>query len=157
MVFLLGSRRLLQGRDVHVGELRGAGVTRSLLVFGAPSARGVRDRHATQGLALFVILAIGLQNVPEGTSVAIPMDGAGFTRAQQFWAAVLTRCATALGAVAAYLAVEQVSGLLPFRSRSQRERCSRRSWSNSHPRPSRAAGEPRPRTMVGLAAILGVE
>ena len=26
-----------------------------------------------QGLALFVVLAIGLQNVPEGTSVAIPM------------------------------------------------------------------------------------
>jgi zinc transporter, ZIP family len=114
VVFLLGSRRRLQGRDVHVGELRGAGVTRSLLVFGAQSARGVRDRHATPGLALFVILAIGLQNVAEGTSVAIPMDGAGFTRAQQFWAAVLTSAAQPLGAVAAYLAVEQVSGLLPF-------------------------------------------
>lgn len=98
VVFLLGSRRLLQGRDVHVGELRGAGVTRSLLVFGVLLVHSLPEGFAigtafasnTQGLALFVILAIGLQNVPEGTSVAIPMDGAGFTRAQQFWAAVLT-------------------------------------------------------------------
>lgn len=32
--FLLVSRRLLTGRDVHVGTLRGAGVRRSLLGFG---------------------------------------------------------------------------------------------------------------------------
>jgi zinc transporter ZupT len=34
VLFLLGSRRLLSHRDVHVGELRGAGVRRALLVFG---------------------------------------------------------------------------------------------------------------------------
>jgi ZIP family zinc transporter len=34
VLFLLGSRRLLAKRDVHVGQLRGAGVQRSLLVFG---------------------------------------------------------------------------------------------------------------------------
>src|SRR5215204_132571 len=34
VLFLLGSRRLLARRDVHVGKLRGAGVRRSLLVFG---------------------------------------------------------------------------------------------------------------------------
>ena len=31
-------------------------------------------------LGVFVILAIGLQNIPEGTSVAIPMSEAGFSR-----------------------------------------------------------------------------
>ena len=40
------------------------------------------------GLGVFVILAIALQNIPEGTSVAIPMREAGFSAAQQFWAAV---------------------------------------------------------------------
>ena len=55
-----------------------------------------------------------LQNVPEGTSVAIPMQSAGFGRAQQFWAAVLTSAPQPVGAVAAYLAVEQIDGLLPF-------------------------------------------
>ena len=121
VAFLLGSRRFLQGRDVHVGELRGAGVRRSLLVFGVllvhslPEGLAIGAAFAsdTEGLALFVILAIALQNVPEGTSVSIPMDSAGFGRAQQFWAAVLTSSPQPVGAVIAYLAVEQVSVLLP--------------------------------------------
>ena len=120
--FLLASRRLLRGRDVHVGELRGAGVTRSLLVFGVLLVHSLPEGFAigtafasdTEGLALFVILAIGLQNIPEGTSVAIPMASAGFGRGQQFWAAVLTSAPQPVGAVAAYLAVEQITGLLPF-------------------------------------------
>ena len=120
--FLLVSRRLLEHRDVHVGRLRGAGVRRSLLVFGVllvhslPEGFAIGTAYAsdTQGLALFIVLAIGLQNVPEGTSVAIPMESAGFGRAQQFWAAVLTSVPQPIGAVAAYLAVEQIDGLLPF-------------------------------------------
>src|SRR5215208_430166 len=122
VLFLLGSRRLLAGRDVHVGKLRGAGVRRSLLVFGVllvhslPEGFAIGTAYAsdTEGLALFVIVAIGLQNVPEGTSVAIPMASAGFGRAQQFWAAVLTSAPQPLGAVVAYLAVEEIAGLLPF-------------------------------------------
>jgi zinc transporter, ZIP family len=121
VVFLLASRRFLRGRDVHVGKLRGAGVTRSLLVFGVLLVHSLPEGFAigtafasdTDGLALFVILAIALQNVPEGTSVAIPMDGAGFGRGQQFWAAVLTSAPQPVGAVAAYLAVEEITGLLP--------------------------------------------
>jgi ZIP family zinc transporter len=120
--FLLVSRRLLEHRDVHVGKLRGAGVRRSLLVFGVLLVHSLPEGFAigtafasdTQGLGLFVVLAIGLQNVPEGTSVAIPMEGAGFGRAQQFWAAVLTSAPQPVGAVGAYLAVEQIDGLLPF-------------------------------------------
>jgi zinc transporter, ZIP family len=120
--FLLVSRRLLAGHDVHVGKLRGAGVRRSLLVFGVllvhslPEGFAIGTAYAsdTEGLGLFVILAIGLQNVPEGTSVAIPMAGAGFGRMQQFWAAVLTSAPQPIGAVIAYLAVEEIAGLLPF-------------------------------------------
>jgi ZIP family zinc transporter len=122
VLFLLASRRLLAGRNVHVGALGGAGVRRSLLVFGVllvhslPEgfAIGTAFASSTEGLALFVVLAIGLQNVPEGTSVAIPMQSAGFGPGQQFWAAVLTSAPQPVGAVAAYLAVEQIAGLLPF-------------------------------------------
>jgi ZIP family zinc transporter len=64
-------------------------------------------------LSLFVILAIAIQNVPEGTSVAIPMQQAGFGPARQFWTAVGTSAPQPLGALIAYLAVEEVSGLLP--------------------------------------------
>src|SRR5687768_14576816 len=122
VAFLLGSRRVLAGREVHVGGLRGAGVRRSLLVFGVLLVHSLPEGFAigtafasdTEGLALFIFLAIALQNVPEGTSVAIPMESAGFSRAQQFWAAVLTSAPQPVGAVLAYLAVEQVNGLLPF-------------------------------------------
>jgi zinc transporter, ZIP family len=122
VAFLLASRRLLAHRDVHVGELRGAGVRRSLLVFGVllvhslPEGFAIGTAYAsdTEGLALFVILAIALQNIPEGTSVAIPMESAGFSAAQQWWAAVLTSVPQPVGAVIAFLAVEQISGLLPF-------------------------------------------
>ena len=47
-------------------------------------AIGTAFASETEGLALFVILAIALQNVPEGTSVAIPMDSAGFDASQQY-------------------------------------------------------------------------
>ena len=122
VAFLLTSRRLLAQRDVHVGELHGAGVRRSLLVFGVllvhslPEGFAIGTAYAsdTDGLALFVILAIALQNIPEGTSVAIPMESAGFSPAQQWWAAVLTSAPQPVGAVIAFLAVEQISGLLPF-------------------------------------------
>lgn len=121
-VFLLASRRVLGARDVHVGKLRGAGVRRAALVFGVLFAHSLPEGFAigtsfasnTEGLGLFILLAIALQNIPEGTSVAIPMDAAGFSHGQQFWAAVATSAPQPVGAVLAYLLVEQISDLLPF-------------------------------------------
>ena len=122
ILFLLGSRRLLATREVHVGKLRGAGVRQALLVFGVLLVHSLPEGFAigtafasdTEGLALFIFLAIALQNVPEGTSVAIPMQSAGFGPAQQFWAAVLTSAPQPFGAVIAYVAVEEIDALLPF-------------------------------------------
>jgi zinc transporter, ZIP family len=121
VLLLFSARRLLGRRDVHVGDLRGAGVRLSVLVFGVlfvhslPEGLAIGTAYASElaGLSLFVILAIGLQNVPEGTSVAIPMAEAGFDRKSQFWAAVLTSAPQPVGAVFAFLVVEHVRGLLP--------------------------------------------
>jgi len=120
--FLLGSRALLAGRDVHVGELSGVGVRRAALVFivlfvhSLPEGLAIGTAYAseTEGLGLFVILAIALQNVPEGTSVAIPMEASGFSARQQFWAAVATSAPQPVGALVAYALVRQVEGLLGF-------------------------------------------
>ena len=61
-----------------------AGVRTSVLVFGVlfvTASRGLAIGTAyafdRADLSLFVILAIGLQNIPEGTSVAVPMEQAG--------------------------------------------------------------------------------
>jgi zinc transporter, ZIP family len=122
VAFLLVSRRLLEARDVHVGRLRGAGVRRSMLVFtvlllhSLPEGFAIGTAFASdeEGLGLFVILAIGLQNIPEGTSVAIPMDAAGFPPRQQFWAAVLTSAPQPVGALVAYVLVQEIEALLPL-------------------------------------------
>ncbi len=122
VAFLLVSRRMLERRDVHVGRLSGAGVRRSVLVFAVllvhslPEGLAIGTAFAseTEGLGLFVILAIALQNVPEGTSVAIPMEAAGFRPRQQFWAAVLTSAPQPVGALVAYALVEEIGGLLPI-------------------------------------------
>src|SRR5262245_28234596 len=120
IAFLALTRLGLRQHRVHVGQLSGADVRTSVLVFSVllvhslPEGFAIGTAYAsdTAGLSLFVILAIGLQNVPEGTSVAIPMSEAGFSRAQQFWAAVLTSAPQPVGAVIAYLTVETIEGLL---------------------------------------------
>jgi ZIP family zinc transporter len=122
VAFLALSRGLLSAREVRAGGLRGSGVRTSVLVFAvlfvhsAPEGLAIGTAYAsdTAGLGLFVILAIALQNVPEGTSVAVPMESAGFSRAQQFWAAVGTSVPQPIAALAAFWLVEQVESLLPL-------------------------------------------
>jgi len=86
-----------------------------LFVHSLPEGLAIGTAYASDraGLSLFVILAIALQNIPEGTSVAIPMAAAGFSRSRQFWAAVLTSVPQPIGALGAFLLVEHVTGLLP--------------------------------------------
>jgi ZIP family zinc transporter len=119
---LLGlARRRLRPETAFMGQ-RGPGARTSALVFAVlfvhsfPEGLAVGTAYASDraGLGLFVIVAIAIQNIPEGTSVAIPMEAAGFSRLRQFWAAVGTSAPQPIGAVLAYLAVEQVSALLPF-------------------------------------------
>jgi ZIP family zinc transporter len=119
--FLTVARRGLGARDIHIGDLRGKDVRTSVLVFAVlfvhslPEGLAIGTAWAshTSGLALFVVFAIALQNVPEGTSVAIPMEAAGFRRTTQFWSAVLTSAPQPVGALVAYALVEQSKGILP--------------------------------------------
>lgn len=122
VLFLGVTRRFLRRSDMHVGALRGSDVSTSVLVFAVlfahslPEGLAIGTAYASDsaGLGAFVILAIAIQNVPEGTSVAIPMEASGFSGWQQFWAAVATSAPQPVGAVIAFLAVEGVSGLMPI-------------------------------------------
>src|SRR6476659_7697046 len=111
---LLGvARRRLNPETAFMGRT-GPGARTSALVFAVlfvhslPEGLAVGTAYASDraGLGLFVILAIAIQNIPEGTSVAIPMEEAGFSRTQQFWAAVGTSTPQPVGAVIAFVAVE---------------------------------------------------
>jgi zinc transporter, ZIP family len=119
VAFLLASRWWIESprsRVTSTAERRTALlVFLVLLVHSLPEGFAIGTAYAsdTEGLSLFVILAIGAQNVPEGTSVAIPLAAAGYGRARQFWAAVGTSAPQPVGAVIAYLLVEEIEGLLP--------------------------------------------
>lgn len=116
---LLLTRRTLGHRASAAG--RSAAGTRSLLVFGVLFAHSLPEGFAigsafasTQaGIGLFVITAIAIQNVPEGTATAAAMQPAGYSAWRQFWGAVLTSVPQIPGALVAWLAVEQIEGLLP--------------------------------------------
>jgi ZIP family zinc transporter len=121
VVFLAVARRRLSPEAGFMGRT-GPGARTSALVFlvllvhSLPEGLAIGTAFASDraGLSLFVILAIAIQNIPEGTSVAIPMAEAGFGRGRQFWAAVATSAPQPVGALIAFLAVEEVSGLLPL-------------------------------------------
>jgi ZIP family zinc transporter len=119
---LLGAaRHRLDGRATFMGRT-GPSARTSALVFlvlfvhSLPEGFAIGTAFASDraGLSLFVIVAIAIQNVPEGTSVAIPMATAGFSRSRQFWAAVGTSAPQPVGALVAFLLVEQIDALLPF-------------------------------------------
>jgi zinc transporter, ZIP family len=121
VAFLVFARRRFSPDTGFMGRT-GPGARTSALVFlvlfvhSLPEGFAVGTAFASDraGLSLFVILAIAIQNVPEGTSVAIPMAEAGFGRARQFWAAVATSAPQPVGALLAFLAVEEIGGLLPL-------------------------------------------
>jgi ZIP family zinc transporter len=121
VAFLALVQRRISPTTTFMGRT-GAGSRTSALVFlvlfvhSLPEGLAIGTAFASDraGLSLFVILAIAIQNIPEGTSVAIPMQQAGFGPGRQFWAAVLTSSPQPVGALIAYLAVEEVSGLLPI-------------------------------------------
>jgi zinc transporter, ZIP family len=119
--FLILARRRLDADAGFMGR-SGPGTRTSALVFlvlfvhSLPEGLAVGTAFASDraGLSLFVILAIAIQNVPEGTSVAIPMSEAGFSRTRMFWAAVGTSAPQPVGALIAFAAVEWIGGLLSF-------------------------------------------
>jgi zinc transporter, ZIP family len=121
IVFLALARRHL-GADAGFMGRSGPGAQTSALVFlvlfvhSLPEGLAIGTVFASDraGLSLFVIVAIAIQNIPEGTSVAVPMEEAGFGRARQFWVAVGTSAPQPVGAVVAFLLVEQVEALLAF-------------------------------------------
>lgn len=119
VVFLLVVRQAL---GVERADALGPARRTSLLVFAVlfvhslPEGLAIGTAYAstTEGLTLFIVVAIAVQNIPEGTSVAIPMQAAGYGRAKQFWGAVATSLPQPIFAPLAYLLVEEVDALLPI-------------------------------------------
>jgi ZIP family zinc transporter len=121
VAFLLVVARGLEAHERHLGRAMRKGVRTTVLVFvvllahSLPEGFAIGTAYASEaeGLSLFVIVAIAVQNIPEGTSVAIPMAEAGYSRSRQFWGAVATSAPQPVGALVAFLLVERIDPLLP--------------------------------------------
>jgi zinc transporter, ZIP family len=118
---LLASRAALRHHEAPAGVLASDAGKRSALVFGVlfvhslPEGLAIGSAYAStrSGLSAFVIAAIAIQNVPEGTATAIPMSAAGYSGRAQVLAAIGTSVPQVPGALLAWVAVEEVQGLLP--------------------------------------------
>jgi ZIP family zinc transporter len=104
--------------DTQTERDRRAGITVFvvLLVHSLPEGLAIGAAAASErdGLGLFVITAIALQNIPEGTSTALPMAAAGFSPLKQTAAAIATSLPQPPAAVGAYLLVDEARSVLPW-------------------------------------------
>jgi ZIP family zinc transporter len=120
--FLFFAQHRLEGRATAENSEQGRHITRSILVFAVLFVHSLPEGFAlgsawassVAGIGVFVFIAISLQNVPEGTATAIPMAQAGYSKSRQFWAAVGTSVPQPVGAVAAFILVEEINALLPW-------------------------------------------
>jgi ZIP family zinc transporter len=86
-----------------------------LLAHSLPEGLALGSAMAASGrLGTFVVLAIAVQNVPEGTATALALRRAGRGPLRQVEAAVLSSTPQIPGAVLAWLAVDAVTAVLPI-------------------------------------------
>ena len=83
----------------------GPGLAAALALTGEPDA--------ISG-ALALSLGIGLQNIPEGAAVSLPLAHNGRTRSQAFFAGAASGLVEPLGALLAFALAEWVSTALPW-------------------------------------------
>jgi ZIP family zinc transporter len=81
------------------------------VAFGA-AASGLPSANFSAAVALAV--GIGLQNLPEGMSVAVPLRREGLSRAKSFWYGQLSGIVEPVAAVAGAAATSISRGLLPY-------------------------------------------
>ena len=108
-------------REPHLGLLDADASRRGLLVAGTLFAHSLPEGLAIgaawasgSDVGVFVVVAIALQNVPEGMVTALPLTESGMSGPRVFWAAVATSAPQVPGALLAYWAVTAADRLLGF-------------------------------------------
>jgi ZIP family zinc transporter len=83
------------------------------IVFGT-LAEGVSA--VTLPVAMVLTLGIGIQDIPEGMAIALPLRREGLSRLKSFWYGVISGIPEPVGGVIGFLAVSQIHSLLPYAS-----------------------------------------
>ena len=108
---------LLAGGSGHGGRMVLAVTLHNLpegMVAGLAAALALTGEPDAVSGALALSIGIGLQNIPEGAAVSLPLLHSGRTRGQAFWAGAASGLVEPLGAVLAFALAEWVGAALPW-------------------------------------------
>ena len=121
VAFILAGERLLAGRDVEFGALRGAGARKVLLILAVMTlhsfSEGVAVGVAFGGgakLAALITIAIAVHNVPEGLAISAVMRPKGSSIAACAGWSIFSSLPQPLMAVPAFLFVDAFQPVLPY-------------------------------------------
>jgi ZIP family zinc transporter len=84
------------------------------LAVGVAFGAAAHGEGATVAAALTLALGIGIQNLPEGTAVALPLRGMGMSRTRSFFIGQLSAVVEPIAAVVGAAAVVFTRPLLPY-------------------------------------------
>jgi ZIP family zinc transporter len=121
VVFILLGQRLLEDREIELGELRGAGAKQILLMIGVMTLHSFSEGVAVgvsfgggRDLATLITLAIAVHNVPEGLAISAVMRPKGSSILACAGWSVFSSLPQPLMAVPAFLFVEVFRPVLPY-------------------------------------------
>lgn len=106
--------RAAAGRRGRTRRTHGAGYLPEGMVAGLAAALALTGEPDAISGALALSLGIGLQNIPEGAAVSLPLAHNGRTRSQAFFAGAASGLVEPLGALLAFALAEWVSAALPW-------------------------------------------
>lgn len=121
VVFILGTQRLLEGREISFGEVEGAGARQMVLMvivmtvhsFSEGVAVGVSFGGGAT-LAAVITIAIAVHNIPEGLAISAVLRPKGVSVPKCVGWSIFSSLPQPLMAVPAYLFVEAVRPGLPW-------------------------------------------
>jgi zinc transporter ZupT len=119
-LFVAAARRVLLGRDVHVGSLVGADAVKAIGIVAVMTVHSVAEGVGVgvsygggAALGVFITVAIAVHNVPEGLAIGTVLVPRGVSVGRAAWWAVFSSLPQPLLAVPAFLFVEAFLGVLP--------------------------------------------
>lgn len=84
------------------------------VAFGALANPDISSNGVTLSGAVALAIGIGIQNFPEGISVALPLRGEGMSRLKSAWYGQLSAIVEPLGAVVGAIAIGLISPIMPY-------------------------------------------
>jgi len=121
LVFIVFGRRALQGREVSLGDIRGAGARQVLLLVGVMTLHSFAEGVAVgvsfgggQAIATLITVAIAVHNVPEGLAISAVMRPKGASILVCAGWSIFSSLPQPLMAVPAFLFVDLFRPVLPY-------------------------------------------